>query len=66
MTGESPGRADQQGSSGETTEPNETNSAVEASAPTGGRRTLLDELTNPPPPPPPPPPETAEAADRTP
>ncbi|MFE2544332.1 D-alanyl-D-alanine carboxypeptidase family protein [Actinacidiphila glaucinigra] len=66
MTGESPGRADQQESSGETTEPNETNSAVEAPAPTGGRRTLLDELMNPPPPPPPPPPETEEAADRTP
>ncbi|MFF7214778.1 D-alanyl-D-alanine carboxypeptidase family protein [Streptomyces sp. NPDC008238] len=63
MTGETPGGADQRESSGETTEPsgaNEPSGATEPSAPTGGRRTLLDELTNPPPPPPPLPPEPAE------
>ncbi|MFE0632238.1 D-alanyl-D-alanine carboxypeptidase family protein [Streptomyces sp. NPDC058864] len=66
MTGESPRGADQQESSGETTEttetaePNEARSGAEPTALTGGRRTLLDELTNPPPPPPPPPPVAPE------
>ncbi|WP_431946707.1 D-alanyl-D-alanine carboxypeptidase family protein [Actinacidiphila sp. bgisy167] len=64
MTGESPGGADRQESTGATPESNEADGAGEPVALAGGRRTLLDELTNPPPPPPPPPP--AETAERTP